>query len=59
MAAENKKLRDEIYQMKRANKQPGAAVVVSHDEVHVSELVSSVAPIIGTAIGISQYWLFV
>ena len=33
MADENEKLHDEVYQMKRANKQPGAAVAIPHDEV--------------------------
>ena len=38
MAAENEKLRDEVCQMKRANKQPGAAIAISHMHDEVSEL---------------------
>ena len=33
MAAENEKLRNEVYQMKGANKQPGAAVAFPQDHV--------------------------
>ena len=37
--SENEKLHDEIYQMKRANKQRGAVVATLHDQV--SELVKT------------------